>query len=167
MRLVCGVGDVSIAPTLGNVAQLLQQLGDTEGAIVVLTRALQQYEDIGNQPLATATCHSLAILHQSLGSYREALKYEKAYNKVLSQIYTAEHVKMQESNAMLTQLTSQAVQAAKTKISSKSAQAEHAKPTRPKSNRPMSVLPKPGSTMGTQPLTQVLSWINGGKSKRK
>ncbi len=143
-------------------------MGDFEGATRAMQMVLQMYERSGNEVMATHTCRELALCYQSAGAFKDALAYEKRYNKVLARFYAPEHEKVKESNELLSALTGLAVQDARERVKAAKAAplasaASGAVPSRQQKapRGPMSVLPKPGSNM--QPLSRVLSMINKQK----
>jgi hypothetical protein len=144
---------------------VLRAMGDFEGATRALLMTLQMYERNGNEVMATHMCRELALCYQAAGGYKEALAFEKRYNKVLSRFYAPEHEKTKESNELLSTLTGLAVQDARERVKAAKAapQASSSAPQRQQKapRGPMSVLPKPGSNM--QPLSRVLSMINKQK----
>ncbi len=165
-RLVNGMEDQAVPLSLTNLAAVLKELGDFEGATRALQLTLHMYERTSNEVMATHTCRELALCYQAAGAFKEALSFEKRYNKVLSRFYAADHEKVKESNELLSTLTGQAVHDAREKVKAAKAlpaQISAAAPLRQQkmARGPMSVLPKPGANM--QPLSRVLSMINKQK----
>ena len=166
-RLVNGVEDQAVPQSMANLAAVLKELGDFDGATRAMQMTLQMYERGGNEVMATHTCRELALCYQAAGAFKDALAYEKRYNKVLSRFYAPEHEKIKESNDLLSTLTGLAVQDARERVKAAKAAPQAAAaaslPSRQQKapRGPMSVLPKPGSNM--QPLSRVLSMINKQK----
>jgi hypothetical protein len=65
----------------------------------------------GKNHLNTATTyHSIAIAYSELGKFKEALSFEKKNNSILSESFGEADARTKDSNALLNQLTSRAVQ---------------------------------------------------------
>ena len=165
-RLIRGSDASSVPQLLMLLSQALQSSGDFDGCILIQLRLLELYEGTQNTPQAVTMWRSLAMSYEQAGQFKEALSFEKRYNKVLSVYYPKEDEKVIESNSRLSSLTGQAVQVAKDRLQAARAGAA-SQPAPKESKKPVrrAVLPKPGSNM---PLSHVLSLINSkGKSGKK
>jgi hypothetical protein len=69
-RLIFGAEDPSICRHFSNLANTLQQLGDSAGATRALLVSLQLYERLGNEVMVTHTCRELALVYQASGFYK-------------------------------------------------------------------------------------------------
>merc|ERR1711991_62841 len=157
VRLIGGPIDPLIPVTLSNMAMILRSLGDLNGGIRALSLSLELYDLHQNLPMQIHTCRQLSTLFSEAGRVKEALAFEKRYNKVVSQYYPKDDSKVIESNELLSKLTGLAVRDAKDRIEAARASAPSANSKQQKAaaaaaaaekkksgRSPMSVLPKPG-----------------------
>ncbi len=168
-RLIFGPEDLGLCRHFTLLANTLHQLGDSAGATRALLFTLQIYEKMGNEVMVTHTCRELALVYQASGFFKEALGYEKRYNKVISRFYAADDAKVKESNDLLSTLTGQAVHEARERakqVQARAAASGSTSSTRQQSGGKarMSVLPKPGSA-NMAPLSRVLNLINKGRKE--
>jgi len=163
-KLINGANHHTVVNTLSNLATVLKNMGDVDGGIRALMQCLEAYERTNNQVMVIHTCRALARFYQAAGKFKEAIRFEKRYNKVITQYYPADNEKVVESNSLLSDLTGAAVRDAKDRLQQQAAR----QPTNAKDSKkkPVRVLPgKPGSKGSNMPLSHVLSLINKGKKK--
>jgi len=179
-RLVAGPVHPDTATTLMNVASMFQDIGQQKEAIHYMLESLKCYEELfGTNSLQTASVyHSIALAYSTLGQYKDALAYEKKNYSILHEQVGDADLKTVESNICLKQFTAKAVQVqietSKTQrtISTQLSQVKLDKiksVNLSKSASLASTTPVVSSTastvpMGSRPLSEVMSYINGKSS---
>jgi len=167
--LVSGVNHPDTATTLTNIAMMLQENGKFKEAIIYLLQALKCYDNLlGPNHIQTAAIyHAIAIAYSQLGQYKEALAFEKKNYSILHAKVGDTDIRAIESNICLKQFTQKAVQVQIETKKTQRAQMSEIKidqiPTSLKAGAPKTIntTATPAPSMGTRPLNEILSYING------
>lgn len=102
-----------MAIILVNLAMMFQDLGDIERSLKYLKKALSINERVlGPDHLQTGACHhSLAITYNFVSKFKDALRHEKEYYKILNKLFGENDQRTKESSRWLETFTQRAVQA--------------------------------------------------------
>jgi len=178
-RLVSGAHHPDTAAIYVSIASMLQEMQQHRAALHYLFEALKCYESLfGPNNIQTASIyHAIAIAYSQMGQFKEALTYEKKNYNILHETVGDVDLRTVESNICLKQFTAKAVQMQiETKKTQRDITAQLSSVKLEKIRNTVNLQPgKLGASglgnstnpshMGTRPISEVLSYINGKTSK--